>query len=664
MKKMKIKDKGYIIAFVAILILPLLGFTSFSVDLGSWYAKAAELQRATDAAALGGAAFLPNKDKAEAKAKSITAMNGFEHNPPAVIVDVQIPPKDPTIIIVTITLDEFPRYFSQIFSNDNLSFSRTSRAEYLPAPKMGSPRNFLGTGYCYNGGSDTGGQAAGTIANGPFSLSNNCPASARENWWLSVNYACTPRQSADRFASYIDGTAQSVTGGPGSTVSGQCQTKTKQTFSNGSAYFAENPEYDREGYFYGITIKAPPSTSASYVLEGFSMGQGSRLGSTNLCQDGPAVLTRTNDTPEIIETKGEVAEDDAFTVKWNLFYNNAFDPRVEPISSFPVEVKPSNCGNFSGWYSFNNFPLVAEPGETKTYWLQVQPKPHDELTANGATPQLNSGRGVNVFSLRVRKAGSSFTACSSLAGDTVTYDEYCPELYGVENLPTLTTFDFTSNNSERSFFLAQLPDEYVNRTVSVEVFDPDPFSKSVSILNEGAPPGQQLQEFTPRILCRDGRLAVNEVCGSFNQKVAGGGVRTITENAPSGTSGGRPISYNNMSKTTAFEFFKGPAPLPSSTFCLTAPNSCETWFNAASNTSLNAGQSSLWGLSNRTLRMTFTVPEPAETDTNNWWKINFMVYNNISSLPTDRMTWSLKVSGEPVRLLPNQIPYDLLPNPR
>jgi hypothetical protein len=59
--------------------------------------------------------------------------------------------------------------------------------------------------------------------------------------------------------------------------------------------------------------------------------------------------------------------------------------------------------------------------------------------------------------------------------------------------------------------------------------------------------------------------------------------------------------------------------------------------------------------------MSFTVPEVDATDSNNWWKMNFGVNKNISSLPTDRMTWTLKVSGEPVRLLPNQIPYGLVP---
>lgn len=668
MKRKNRNDKGYIIAFIAILILPILGFTSFSVDLGSWYAKAAELQQAADAAALGGAAFLPDPTRAETKAKEIAAMNGFAHNPPDVTVNVEIPPDDPKVIIVTITLDEFPRYFSQVFENDNLSFSRTSRAEYLPAPKIGSPRNFLGTGHCYLGNSDTG--TSETVANGPFSV-NACPVSARENWWLSVNYACTERESADRFVSYVDATNQTVIGGGTVSPSGQkCQTQTKQTFSvkntngtdlftNKSAYFAENPEYQPEGYYYGITIKAQPAASAAYVLEGFSMGQGVRDGATQNCKNGPSILVDSDGNPDAIETAGDKNQNAQFSVDWKVYDNNAFDPRVTPITSKTVTVDANNCWQYSGWYSFNDYLLTAGPGETKTYWLQVQPKPYQDLKASN--PSMNAGRGVNVFSLRVRNANNFvFSPCSSLSGDIISYSEYCPEIYGVENLPTLTTFDFSVSDLERSFFLAQLPDEYINRTVSVEVFDPDPFVSKISIVNEGAPSGQTLQEFTPRILCRDGKQAVNEVCEPFSQKVFGGGTVPIIENPPTGTSGGRPVSYNNMSKTTAFSTFRGPASLPSSTSCITNPT-CQTWFVGASNTDYNNGENAFWGLNNRTLRMSYMVPQPDVTDTNNWWKIRFGVYNTINSLPTDRMTWTLKVSGEPVRLLPNQIPYDLVP---
>ena len=48
-------ESGYVLAMIGMLIIPLLAFTAFAVDLGSWYAPGvARMQRAADAAALAG----------------------------------------------------------------------------------------------------------------------------------------------------------------------------------------------------------------------------------------------------------------------------------------------------------------------------------------------------------------------------------------------------------------------------------------------------------------------------------------------------------------------------------------------------------------------------------------------------------------------------------
>ncbi|HET8896063.1 MAG TPA: pilus assembly protein TadG-related protein, partial [Protaetiibacter sp.] len=56
------RDGGYVIALTAMLMLPLMAFTGLAVDLGAWYARAAQIQRTTDAASLAGVAFLPIDD--------------------------------------------------------------------------------------------------------------------------------------------------------------------------------------------------------------------------------------------------------------------------------------------------------------------------------------------------------------------------------------------------------------------------------------------------------------------------------------------------------------------------------------------------------------------------------------------------------------------------
>ena len=53
------RDDGYVLALVAIMLLPLLAFAGFGIDLGAWYGRATKIQRAADAAALAGVQELP-----------------------------------------------------------------------------------------------------------------------------------------------------------------------------------------------------------------------------------------------------------------------------------------------------------------------------------------------------------------------------------------------------------------------------------------------------------------------------------------------------------------------------------------------------------------------------------------------------------------------------
>ena len=58
-------EKGYVLIMAALLLLPLLAFAGFAVDIGSWYTYANRMQRAADAAALAGVVWMPNDEKAE-----------------------------------------------------------------------------------------------------------------------------------------------------------------------------------------------------------------------------------------------------------------------------------------------------------------------------------------------------------------------------------------------------------------------------------------------------------------------------------------------------------------------------------------------------------------------------------------------------------------------
>ena len=47
-------ERGYVVALTALLLVPMLVFTAFATDVGAWYVRAQEIQRAADAAAAYG----------------------------------------------------------------------------------------------------------------------------------------------------------------------------------------------------------------------------------------------------------------------------------------------------------------------------------------------------------------------------------------------------------------------------------------------------------------------------------------------------------------------------------------------------------------------------------------------------------------------------------
>jgi hypothetical protein len=692
------RDKGYVLAFVGVMLIPLLAFTSFSVDLGAWYAKAAEIQQAADAASLGGAAFLPDVNRATVEAKNLAKRNGFDDADQNTTVTVSVPPEDPKRISVTIRLSgsSVPNYFSGVFGNSEQYLQRMSTAEYLPAPRMGSPRNYLGTGYCPLGNSNTATTPALNVTNGPFSFADNEANCAHpelaENWWLSHSYACNERTSGDRYLSYMDGTNNGITAvsavNNSTKICNTTQAYSFDYFPNGtnepnprnvvpqSLHFARNPEYREDGYYFGITLKAPPGTAKTYSLEGFSMGTGSA--GDGQCVNGPAILPNAADP--IIESRYPASIFDASaTTQWTLIDNGSFDPRVTTVSSGyqpagwanqttgralnPPTTTANNCNLFSGWY---NFPqtLSVPAGSEKTYWLQVKPPVYTQQTH--ANKLVANYRTQNVFSLRV-KEGSTFSPCTSSPNDPIAQsslvngvDPYCPQIYGVEDLPVLTTFNFTSPSASRDFYFAELLSRYSNRTISMEVFDVDPFTTSLEIIK---PDGSQ-QEFLPMVLCRTGMPASGNTegaCDDYSQQ----GVGPIPEAAPRRLDSSGQIVYEE-SATTRFNTFRGPSPLPKNLgsgcipFYVSCPN--KTWFDATGNVRINNGSFSadtalptsgngLLGLSNRTLRMSFV--RGSDETANGWWRIRFNTTNQFSTRPTDRQTWSLKVSGEPVRLVPS-----------
>ncbi len=214
-------EQGYTMVVMAIVLPVLLVFAAFTVDFGSWYARAAQLKRGADAAALAGVVWMPDFPQAKAHALSVAARNGFQDGVDNITVSVdQVAGKDRQLS-VTITDNKAAQFFSSlVFKGQKIA--RASTAEYvLPVP-MGSPKNTFGTGNLLTGAD-------------------------RENFWAAVSGYCSGHESGDdRLAKYETYSTDSS--------ANKCQP------TGGTA----NAAYDPGGYLYAIDL---PQSVTSLKLD-------------------------------------------------------------------------------------------------------------------------------------------------------------------------------------------------------------------------------------------------------------------------------------------------------------------------------------------------------------------------------------------------------------
>ncbi len=136
------RDRGYAVIMTSLLLIPLMGFAGFAVDVGSWYSAANRIHRAADAASLAGVIWLPDVAEATAVALEIAAVNGFDDADPDINVTItQIGPAELEVDIERVGLD---MYFVGLFLDD-VSISRSATSEYVKSIPMGNPENYLGT---------------------------------------------------------------------------------------------------------------------------------------------------------------------------------------------------------------------------------------------------------------------------------------------------------------------------------------------------------------------------------------------------------------------------------------------------------------------------------------------------------------------------------------
>lgn len=223
-------ERGAVAILVAVLVPVMVLLTALAVDVGRWYVEAARVQKAADAAALGGVTYMPNNfgdsastsGTAQATARSVSSVNGFPNSGTSSVV-VFNPADYPTQLGVTVS-STVKNLFGAIFGNPTTTIARTAVADYAAPTIMGSPCNALGNQPVSTGAAA---QPTGTVINTSSTLCSSNPG-----YWLRMAGPATTKSNGDRYATK------------------PCSTSSVDPYCVGTT----NTEYTPSGYVFTIRV--------------------------------------------------------------------------------------------------------------------------------------------------------------------------------------------------------------------------------------------------------------------------------------------------------------------------------------------------------------------------------------------------------------------------
>lgn len=236
-------EGGFAMIWTAMILVVMMGFCGFAIDVAHWYLWANREQHAADAGALAGVIFMPQDfTTASSVAKTTAQRNGF----PAGSIQVQSTSK-PSQLMVTVTYS-VDNFFGKILGKDTTTLKRSAIAEYQGPVPMGSPVNGMGNEpvvECdpddFAGGSgDPAYQACLTREESKWVTDSN-----QGMFWVSISGARRDKGTGDAYQSMV------------------CSTS-----SDGCPVANQNADYSSEGYIYAVKV---PSGAAgqSVTIQAF-----------------------------------------------------------------------------------------------------------------------------------------------------------------------------------------------------------------------------------------------------------------------------------------------------------------------------------------------------------------------------------------------------------
>ena len=116
-------EAGLVAVWFALLIGVFMGLAALGVDVGTFYVRAADLQRSADAAALAAVAYMPDTSKAETVAIDTLRKNGIDLNRVTFAGSIGTQPRQYS---VKLTDTDVPTFFGRLLNRNSVTIDRKS----------------------------------------------------------------------------------------------------------------------------------------------------------------------------------------------------------------------------------------------------------------------------------------------------------------------------------------------------------------------------------------------------------------------------------------------------------------------------------------------------------------------------------------------------------
>jgi putative Flp pilus-assembly TadE/G-like protein len=417
--KFRREQRGQTLVIVALLLVPLLGFTGLVSDVAWYEVNLMRIQRAADAAALAGVVYLPgNVAGAQTAAQQEAAKNGYTNGVGGVTVTATPEALNNRILGVTISAP-VRSWFARLLGVTQFNGRRNARAEFvLPVP-MGSPEDYYGINVvCRN--TDT---------------SPNCPrvptavgagTLAPLGFFGGVEARGTERQNGDAYSTYYNN---------------------RPTLNTG---------FDANGYQYIVEF-GPGTVNGSvwlydpmFCATGAGTSSGRRLGAgDNWFTNGSTGITTVYNLLDMNGTPYTLGDDTLIATSGALFANSdAVDkgPLYRGNQDYGGGANGSGSSNCESSAYHNNWWRLATGLNEGQYRLQV--------TTNSGSLSEDA---INAFGIQA-------TAASGPSA----------RVYGQSRMEAFIVINNTS-----VFYLAQIEAAHAGKTLEIKLFDPGDISDTV-----------------------------------------------------------------------------------------------------------------------------------------------------------------------------------------